>query len=152
MKHEGLHSTVGRPRSESELAGIALHILLQTQTAHLQEKTKQNTELWFSQDTVCPLEGAKSLLKDSTVPLVSYLDAVLVQEAWQREALLLVEGLAKDDQLLKEEDSPLLHPAKHTTLWVRHHEGVLQQKAALSHDLPLERDKNQMELEQSGGE
>lgn len=57
---------------------------------------------------------------------IRYLDAVLVEEAWQGEAFLLVKGLAKDDQLLKEEDSPLLHPAEQTALWVRHHERVLQ--------------------------
>lgn len=36
VKHKGLHSTVGRPSSENELAGIAFHVLLQTQTAYLQ--------------------------------------------------------------------------------------------------------------------
>lgn len=36
MKHKGLHSTVGRPRSKNELTGITFHILLQTQTADLQ--------------------------------------------------------------------------------------------------------------------
>lgn len=35
VKHEGLHSAVARPGSQGELAGIALHALLQTQTAHL---------------------------------------------------------------------------------------------------------------------
>lgn len=81
---------------------------------------------------------------------VSYLDAVFVEEAWQGEAFLLVEGLAKDDQLLKEEDSPLLHPPMQTVLWVRHHERVLQQKPALSHDLPLKREVNHKEFEISG--
>lgn len=77
------------------------------------------------------------------LPLISvgYLDAVLIEKARQGETFLLVKGLAKDNQLLKEEDSPLLHPAKHTALWVRHHECVLQQKAALSHNLALEREK-----------
>ena len=73
---------------------------------------------------------------------MSHLDAVLVEEARQGEPFLLVEGLTEDEQLLKEEDSPLLHPAKHTALWVTHHECILQQKAALSHDLPLKRKMN----------
>lgn len=78
----------------------------------------------------------------AAVPLLyfCYLDAVLVEEAWQGETLFLVEGLAEDDQLFEEEDSPLLHPAEQTALRVRHHERVLQQKASLSHDLPLERE------------
>lgn len=68
-----------------------------------------------------------------------YLDAVLIEESRQREAFLLLEGLAEDDQLLKEEDSPVLHPAEMSAIWVGYHECVLQQKAALSNDLPLER-------------
>lgn len=35
MKHEGLHGAVGGARSENELAGVAFHVLLQTQTAYL---------------------------------------------------------------------------------------------------------------------
>lgn len=69
----------------------------------------------------------------------SYLDAVLIEESRQREAFLLFEGLAEDDQLLKEEDSPLLHPAEMSAIGVGYHERVLQQKAALSNNLPLER-------------
>lgn len=72
-------------------------------------------------------------------PVFGYLDAVLIEESWQREAFLLFERLTEDNQLLKEEDSPLLHPTVMPAIWVRHHECVLQQKAALSHDLPLER-------------
>lgn len=83
---------------------------------------------------------------------VCYLDAVLVEETWQGETFLFIKGLAKDDQLFKEEDSPLLHPAKQTALWVRDHERVLQQKAALSHDLPLEREMNKMEMGKAGVE
>lgn len=69
----------------------------------------------------------------------TYLDAVLIEKSWQREAFLLFKGFTEDDQLLKEEDSPLLHPPKMPAIWVGHHERVLQQKAALGHDLPLER-------------
>lgn len=75
----------------------------------------------------------------AVMSLFGYLDAVLIEEPWQREALLLLERLAEDEQLLKEEDSPLLHAAVKPALWVGHHERVLQQKAALSHDLPLDR-------------
>lgn len=67
-----------------------------------------------------------------------YLDAVLIEEAWQREPFLFVQGLTEDDKLLKQEDPPLLHPTEQTTVGVGHHECVLQQKAALSHNLPLE--------------
>lgn len=42
VKHEGLDGAIGRPRGENKLTGIAVYILLQTQTAHLQsEKKKQ---------------------------------------------------------------------------------------------------------------
>lgn len=71
--------------------------------------------------------------------MFSYLDAVLIKESWQREAFLLFKRLTEDDQLLKEEDSPLLHPTVMPAIWVGHHERVLQQKAALSHDFALER-------------
>lgn len=66
-----------------------------------------------------------------------HLDAVLVEEARQRGTLLLVQGLAEDDELLEQEDPPLLHSAERTALWVRHQEGVLKQEATLSHNLPL---------------
>lgn len=72
-----------------------------------------------------------------------HLDAVLVEEARQRETLLLVQGLAEDDQLLKQEDPPLLHSAERTTLWVRHQKCVLKQKASLSHHLPLRQERKQ---------
>lgn len=39
VKHEGLHRGVSRPRSEEKLAGIAFHVLLQTQTAYLRRET-----------------------------------------------------------------------------------------------------------------
>lgn len=115
----------------------------------------------FSQASISPPGGAANLWTDSHIqyiiipttfsvsvhipgPLfVCYLDAVFVEEAGQGEAFLLVKGLAKDDQLLKEEDSPLLHTAEQPSLWVRHQERVLQQQAALSHNLPLK--MNQME-------
>jgi len=36
VKHEGLHGAVGRPRSEDELTGVALQILLHPQAADLE--------------------------------------------------------------------------------------------------------------------
>lgn len=83
---------------------------------------------------------------DRRIQSIAHLDAVLVEEAGQGEAFLLVERLAEDHQLLKQEDSPLLHAAEVTALRVRHHEGVLQQQAALSHDLPLRKATNQTGL------
>lgn len=75
----------------------------------------------FSTRGRCQPPAFPSFLKKK----VCYLDAVLVEEAWQGETFLLVEGLAEDDHLLKEEDSPLLHPAEQTALRVQHHERVL---------------------------
>lgn len=36
VKHEGLHGAVGGAGGEDELVGVALHVLLQAQAAHLQ--------------------------------------------------------------------------------------------------------------------
>lgn len=66
-----------------------------------------------------------------------YLDAVLVEEARQTQTRLLIQGFAEDDQLLKQEHSPLLHPTEQNPLRVGHHEGVLEQQPALGCNLPL---------------
>lgn len=81
-----------------------------------------------------------------------YLDAVLIEEARHGEASLLVQGLAEDDQLLKEENSPLLHPTQQTPLRVGHQECVLEQEAALGHDLPLEKERSKAEMEGRKGD
>ena len=70
---------------------------------------------------------------------VPYLDAVLEEVAGRAVALLLVQGLAEDDDLLKEEDPPLLHPGQKAPVLVRDHERVLEEQPALGHDLTLER-------------
>lgn len=49
VKHKGLHGTIGRPRSENELTGIAFHVLLQTQTAYLQSTKERETYRFISQ-------------------------------------------------------------------------------------------------------
>lgn len=41
VKHEGLHSAVGGTGGEDELVGVALHVLLQTQAAHLQPRGRE---------------------------------------------------------------------------------------------------------------
>lgn len=81
---------------------------------------------------------------------ISYLDAVLIVESRQGEAFLLVEWLAENDHLLKEEDSPLLHPAQKTPLRISDHERILQQEAALGHDLPLRSEEHRQEKRQQG--
>lgn len=68
---------------------------------------------------------------------LQYLDAMLVEEAGHGEASLLVQGLTEDDNLLEEEDSPLLHPGQETSVRVGHQEGVLQEEPALGYNLPL---------------
>lgn len=62
---------------------------------------------------------------------------MLVEEAGHGEASLLVQGLTEDDNLLEEEDSPLLHPGQETSVRVGHQEGVLQEEPALGYNLPL---------------
>lgn len=41
VKHKGLHGAVGGAGGEDELVGVALHVLLQTQAAHLRAEDRQ---------------------------------------------------------------------------------------------------------------
>lgn len=70
-----------------------------------------------------------------------HLDAVLEEVARSREALLFVYGLAENDNLLKEEDSPLLHPGQKSSILVWNHEGVLKEQSALSYNFTLKKKK-----------
>lgn len=63
--------------------------------------------------------------------------AVLEEIAGYRVAFLLVKGLAEDDNLLEEENTPLPHARQDAGVLVTHHEGVLEQKPALGHDFTL---------------
>lgn len=67
----------------------------------------------------------------------THLDAVLIKKTRHGETPLLIQGFAENNNLLKKEDSSLLHPAQQATIRVRHHKGVLQKESTLSHDLPL---------------
>lgn len=75
-----------------------------------------------------------------------HLDAVLVEEPRQRETLLLIKGLAEDDELLEQEHPPLHHSAERTALWVRHQKRVLKQKATLSHNLSLKQQVREISI------
>lgn len=44
--------------------------------------------------------------------------AVLKEVARSGEALLFVKGLAEDDDLLKQEDSPLFHPGQKSSILI----------------------------------
>ena len=67
-----------------------------------------------------------------------HLDAALKRVPGQREALLLVDWLAEDDQLLKQEDPPLPAPGQDVVLLLADGEGVLLQQLPLGGDLALE--------------
>lgn len=67
----------------------------------------------------------------------SDLDAVLKEVSWSGEALLFVEGFAKDNYLFEQEHSSLLHPGQKPPVLVRHHEGILEQQSALCHNFTL---------------
>jgi len=54
----------------------------------------------------------------TAVVLSTHLYAVLKQITWHREALLLIQRFTEDNYLLKEEDTPLLHARKETTVLV----------------------------------
>lgn len=70
-----------------------------------------------------------------------YLDAVLEQEPWRGEALLLVERLTENDDLLKEEDPPLLAARQEPCILLRDQERVLQEQLALGNNFTLKRGK-----------
>ena len=67
-----------------------------------------------------------------------HLDAALKRVPGQREALLLVDWLAEDDQLLKQEDPPLPAPGQDVVLLLADGECVLLQQLPLGGDLALE--------------
>lgn len=48
----------------------------------------------------------------------TYLNAVLIKETRHRETSLFIQELTKNNNLLKEEDSSLLHPAQQAPLRV----------------------------------
>lgn len=48
----------------------------------------------------------------------TYLNAVLIKETRHRETSLFIQGLTKNYNLLKEEDSSLLHPAQQASIRV----------------------------------
>ena len=66
-----------------------------------------------------------------------HLDAALKRVPGQREALLLVDWLAEDDQLLKQEDPPLPGPGQQAALLLHHGESLLLEQLTLGCDLPL---------------
>lgn len=49
---------------------------------------------------------------------ITNLDVVLKEVARSGKALLSVQGLAKDDNLLKQEDSSLLHPGQKSSILI----------------------------------
>lgn len=83
------------------------------------------------------------LLKSVVADVHTHLDAVLEEVARSREALLFVYGLAENDNLLKEEDSPLLHPGQKPPILVQNHEGVLKEQSALSYNFTLKKKRDE---------
>lgn len=67
----------------------------------------------------------------------SNLDAVFEEVARSGEAFLLIERLAKNDNLLKQKHPPLLHSGQKPAVLVRHHKGVLEDQPALCHNFTL---------------
>lgn len=74
---------------------------------------------------------------------MKYLDAVFIQVSGHGKPSLFICRFTEDDNLLKEEDSSLLHPIQQASIWFGHHECVLQQKTALSDDLTLRETQRQ---------
>lgn len=67
----------------------------------------------------------------------AYLDAVLEQESWHGEALFLVKWFTKYDDLLEEEDPPLLAARQKSRVLVCYQECVLQEQLPLGHNFTL---------------
>lgn len=67
----------------------------------------------------------------------SHLDAVLEQEARRGEALLLVQRLAEDDDLLEQEHPPLSAARQEPRVLVCDQERVLQEQLALGDNFTL---------------
>lgn len=67
----------------------------------------------------------------------SHLDAVFKSVPWQREALFLVNWLTKNDQLLKQENPPLLGSGQEAIFLLTDRERILLKKLPLSCDFPL---------------
>lgn len=81
----------------------------------------------------------------------SNLDAVFEEVAGSGEALLLIQWLTKNDDLLKQKHPPLLHSGQKPSVLVRHHEGVLEDQSALCHNFTLKesRDRATIACEQT---
>jgi len=67
-----------------------------------------------------------------------HLDAGFKRVPRQREALLLVDGLTEDNQLLKQEDPPLPASGQDVVLLLAHREGVLLEQLPLGGYFPLQ--------------
>lgn len=66
-----------------------------------------------------------------------YLDAVLKQESWHREALFFIKWFTENDDLLKEENPPLFTPRQKSRILVSDQECVLQEQLALGNNFTL---------------
>ncbi len=71
-----------------------------------------------------------------------HLYAVFKYVSWQREAFFLINWLAEDDQLLKQEDPPLFGPGQDAAFLLADREGILLEQLPLSCDFPLKQNVN----------
>lgn len=67
----------------------------------------------------------------------SHLDAIFKSVPWQRETFFLIDWLTEDDELLKQEDPPLLGFGQEATFLLTDREGILLEQLPLSCDFPL---------------
>jgi len=66
-----------------------------------------------------------------------YLDAVLKQESWHREALFFIKWFTENDDLLKEKTPPLFTARQKSRVLVCDQECVLQEQLALGNNFTL---------------
>lgn len=76
-------------------------------------------------------------MKMKTEQYQSYLNAVFKNVSWQQETFFLINWLAEDDELLKQEYPPLAGSRQEATFLFTDREGILLQQLPLSCDLSL---------------
>lgn len=90
---------------------------------------------WGTQDT-----RSKNVTARRRAPRArprAHLDAVFEGVPWQGETLLLVDGLAENDQLLEQENPPLSGSGRDAVFLLADEEGVLLEQLPLGSDLAL---------------
>lgn len=127
LHDEADHAPVSPSGGQHQAARLLLRGLLHSQTA----------DLGGTQDA-CSNNGTTRRRGRRAGP-EAHLDAVFEGVPRQGETFLLVDGLAENDQLLKEEHPPLSGSGRDGVVLLADEEGVLLEQLSLRRDLTLGR-------------